>query len=220
MIHSTRITTRSGIAQLLASRLSCGMALLACSALAAGASPPQKPASKLSTRDRQLVIAAACSSVGVSGKERVEPRVAGADAAAGPEASVLCQSHRQEAALPVAHYAICQKRAGKWNCGQNYEAVQVPVGKSTVGVVATGIATSAAVDAVTRASKMKAPPFSEPALPLFKGVCFVGVVPSPGYEGRTRYTITCDSAVLEFHRLCWKEGCRHFIVSATRQAAL
>jgi hypothetical protein len=131
---------------------------------------------------------------------------------------VQCRSHRTEGKIRVAHHSTCHNRAGKWTCASGYDSLQVTVRDTVVAVVARGIEPAAAADAVTRASEMTYPPFTEQAWPIFKGTCSVGVVPSPGYQGLTRFAIDCTGGKVEMHRLCWKEGCRHFIVSGDRAA--
>jgi hypothetical protein len=175
--------------------------LVACSAIPAGAG---------------AAAAAACTGVGANGAERIEATTT-RRGSTNVDATVQCRAHRSEAAMPVAHHSSCHNRAGKWTCDKGYDSLQVTIrGKTIVAVVARGIQPAAAVDAVTRASKMTYPPFTEPAWPIFKGTCSVGVVPSPGRKGLTRFAIDCTGGQVELNKLCWKEGCRHFIVSGDR----
>lgn len=193
----------------------CAAILVACNCLPAGALAAQAYPVKLSARDQQLIAAAACSDAGATGAERIEATTA-KRGATSMDATVQCRAHRIEAAMPVAHHSSCHNRAGKWTCAAGYDALQVVIRKETVSVVARGIQPAVAVDVVTRASGMTYPPFTEPAWPIFKGTCAVGIVPSPGRAGLTRYAIDCSGGTLEMNKLCWKEGCTHFNVAGDR----
>ncbi len=119
----------------------------------------------------------------------------------------------------MAHHSTCHNRKGAWVCAKGQETVRVTVREKTVvTVVARGMELATAADAVARASKMTYPPFTEQAWPIFKGTCSVGVVPSPGRDGLTRFAIECTGGKVELNRLCWKEGCRYFNVSGDRAA--
>jgi uncharacterized cupin superfamily protein len=170
---------------------------------------------KLSAQDRELITAAACPEAGAKGAELIEATTA-KRGSTSIDATVQCRSHRSQAAVPVAHHSSCHNRAGKWSCAAGYDALQVTIRKETVAVVAGDVQPAVAVDVVTRASKMTYPPFTEPAWPIFKGTCSVGIVPSPGRAGLTRYAIDCTGGKVELNKLCWKEGCTHFNVSGDR----
>jgi hypothetical protein len=180
-------------------------------AFAAQANPVQ-----LSSMDRESIAAAACTVPGARAAERIDATTA-KRGSTSIDATVQCQPHRSIGKSPVARHSTCHNRPGTWVCGKGHEAAQVIVHeKASVMVVPSGIELAAAVDVVERSSKMTYPPFTELAWPLFKGTCTVGQLPTAGREGLTRFSIECTGGKLEMHRLCWKEGCRHFNVSGDR----
>lgn len=191
--------------------------LLACifvqgHAIAAQAYPVQ-----LSSADRGSITTAACMAAGDKGAERITATTT-QRGSSRIEATVQCRPHRSEGTIPVAHRTTCHNRSGPWVCAKGQDAAQVTIREDTddrtvVTVLARGITLAAAADAVSRSSKMTYPPFTEQAWPLFKGSCSVGVIPSPDREGLTRFAIDCSGGQLVMHKLCWKEGCRHFNVS-------
>jgi hypothetical protein len=186
-------------------------------AVANGALAAQYPV-QLSVADRESITAAACAAAGTKGAERIDATTTKRDSAS-INATVHCQSHRTLNKLPVAHHSTCHNRTGTWVCAKGHETVRVTIREKTaVTVTARGIDLATAADAVTRASKMTYPPFTEQAWPIFKGTCSVGTAPSPGRDGLTRFPIECTGGKVELNRLCWKEGCRYFNVSGDRIA--
>lgn len=186
-------------------------------AMASGAFAAQYPV-QLSAQDRQSLSVAACAADGAQGAERIQATTT-KRGSASIEAIVQCHSHRSLGKLPVARHSTCHNRSGTWACAKSHDAVLVTIRDTTVvTVVAQGIELATAADVVARASKMTYPPFTEQAWPIFTGSCSVGLVPSPGRAGLTRYAIDCTGGKVEMNRLCWKEGCRHFNVSGERAA--
>jgi hypothetical protein len=191
------------------------MLLVTFSAMPAAVLAAQSHPVKLSAQDQALIAAAACTDAGANGAERIDATTS-KRGSTHVDATVQCRAHRTEGTVPVAHLSSCHNRLGKWTCTAGHDALQVTIRKETVWVVARGVQPAVAVDVVTRASKMTYPPFTEPAWPIFTGTCSVGVVPSPGRAGLTRFAIECNGGKVELNKLCWKEGCRHYNVSGDR----
>lgn len=164
----------------------------------------------LSTRDRNLIVQAACVQPGASDADRVEGlRQRGSRPI---KVEVECKPHTTAHSVPVARHTTCDNAQGAWRCDPGQDALIVPLpNDTTVPVLPEGVTPLSALEAVREAAKLTIRPFYRPAVNVMKGRCTVGETRTSTSKGMQSFQIRCGETLVVLTRDCWDGQCRYFI---------
>jgi hypothetical protein len=164
----------------------------------------------LSTRDRTLIVQAACIQQGSTGADRVEGlRQRGSRPL---KVEVECKPHTTTHSVPVARHTSCDNAQGSWRCEPARDALIVPLpNDTTVPVLPEGVPSPSALEAIREAAKLTIRPFYRPAVNVMKGRCTVGETRTSTSKGMQSFQIRCGETLIVLTRDCWDDQCRYFI---------
>lgn len=187
------------------------IALLAGGALHAGMAGAAAPEPvNLSTRDAGLVAKAACTRIGSTGAEHIEGTRRGVSRSI--QVTVQCKPHGTDHSVPVARHTTCDNAHGTWRCDPGRDALLVAMpDASTLPVLADGVTSLAAIEAVRQAAKLTIRPFYRPAARVMKGSCTVSETRTARSKGMNSFQIRCGETLIVLTRDCWDGQCRFFI---------
>jgi hypothetical protein len=165
----------------------------------------------LSVRDKALVTAAACGSVGVAAAEHLDAYTM-VEGSTRISIDVRCKQHTTVGSFPVLRYSSCDNAKGTWRCNSSYDAIHVTLPDSRVlPVVADGVTALLAIEIITEATKLQVPPFHTPATHLMHGECSVSPQPDSPSPEMKLFKIICGTSGMLLTKHCWDKGCRYFI---------